>query len=304
MKRQLIVSAAAFLLYGSSCGKFHPWGPIGDGNPIPQATCFLIGAGYTGDRLYGGGDMNLNLVMGLNFLVNLLLLLAANRLSGFPPQMVRTLLAAALGGLYAGACLVPSFAVLKNLFWQGAAFICVAMIAFGFHKSSLRRGAVFVLLHLALIGVAGILDDTLMLALGALLGLCFLADHISSTGLVPVELSYGDKNMKITALRDTGNTLLDPVTGSQVLVVGADVAGELTGLSKKQLQSPVQSITALPGLRLIPYHSVGKNSGMLLALRIPNVKIGHWQGSSLVAFAPEGLSSDGKYQALTGGTIG
>ena len=32
-----------------------------------------------------------------------------------------------------------------------------------------------------------------------------------------------------------------------------------------------------------------------------NVKIGNWQGSTLVAFAPESLSAEGAYQALTGG---
>ena len=119
---------------------------------------------------------------------------------------------------------------------------------------------------------------------------------------MPVELAYGDKHLHITALQDTGNTLRDPVTGRDVLVVGADVASELIGLTPHQLQSPVESVGVLPGLRLIPYHSVGTRSFML-AMRLQNVKIGTWQGSSLVAFAPEGLSSEGTYQALTGGLV-
>jgi len=116
-----------------------------------------------------------------------------------------------------------------------------------------------------------------------------------------VELSYGDKRVQLTALRDTGNTLRDPVTGRQVLVVDASTAGKLTGLSVQQLKKPVESVTALPGLRLIPYRAVGQAGGLLLALKIPQAKIGSWQGSALVAFAPEGLGSDGTYQALTGG---
>ena len=117
-----------------------------------------------------------------------------------------------------------------------------------------------------------------------------------------MELYYGKKHLSLTALQDTGNTLRDPITGCQVLVVGADVARELTGLSYEQLRTPVESVGALPGLRLIPYHSVGSNSFML-AMRMQKVKIGKWQGSSLVAFAPEGLNAEGAYQALTGGIV-
>ena len=66
--------------------------------------------------------------------------------------------------------------------------------------------------------------------------------------------------------------------------------------------SRLEAMGVLPGLRLVPYHSVGKSS-FLLAIRLQNVKIGSWQGSSLVAFAPEGLSKEGAYQALTGGNV-
>ena len=43
--------------------------------------------------------------------------------------------------------------------------------------------------------------------------------------------------------------------------------------------------------------------GRLLAMRLQQVRIGSWKGSCLVAFAPDGLSRDGAYQALTGGTL-
>ena len=109
--------------------------------------------------------------------------------------------------------------------------------------------------------------------------------------------------MRMTALQDTGNTLCDPVTGRPVLVVGVEIAQQLTGLTQQQLRCPVEAIAEapLPGLRLIPYRAVGQPSGLLLALRLQDVRIGNWKGSSLVAFAPDGLSREGAYQALTGG---
>ena len=118
-----------------------------------------------------------------------------------------------------------------------------------------------------------------------------------------MELNYGDQKVKLTALQDTGNTLRDPVTGNSVLVVAGTVAQRLLGLTESQLRNPVESVGTVPGLRLISYRAVGQPGGMLLALRLPQVKIGKWQGSSLVAFAPDGLSVDGSYQALTGGCL-
>ena len=89
---------------------------------------------------------------------------------------------------------------------------------------------------------------------------------------------------------------------SSVLVIDVDAAERLIGLSRHQLCCPVDTIGMLPGLRLIPYKSVG-GSGFLLAMRLSDVKVGSWKGSGLVAFSPEVLSAEGSYQALTGGII-
>ena len=148
-------------------------------------------------------------------------------------------------------------------------------------------------------GIVGTISIAALITL-----LCFFGfrGRIGGANYLPVELSYGDKHIRITALQDTGNTLRDPITGRQVLVVGADVAQQLTGLSPGQLRTPIESIGVLPGLRLIPYRSVGSKS-FLLAIHLPKVKIGAWQGSTLVAFAPDCLSPEGAYQALTGGVV-
>lgn len=251
----------------------------------------------------------LDVMMGLNFLVDFLLLLGTNRLCGYPFAMSRAALAAALGGLYGGACLLPGFHFLGNTLWRTVSLALISMIAFGLTKSAIRRGVVFVLLSMALGGVALGLGGRNMASLAAAAGLILLLcvvgfrDALGGAAYVPVELCYQDKKLRLTALRDTGNTLRDPITGRPVLVVGADAARLLIGLSKQQLEKPVESISALPGLRLIPYRTVGNDSGMLLAIKMADVKIGSWRGSSLVAFAPEGLSMQGEYQALTGGAV-
>ena len=99
--------------------------------------------------------------------------------------------------------------------------------------------------------------------------------------------------------------LRDPVTGQSVLIVDATAAWRLLGLTRQQLMTPVETVAAgkFPGLRLIPYRTVGQTGGLLAALRMENVKIDQWQGSALVAFAPVGLDAENGYRALTGGMV-
>ena len=247
-------------------------------------------------------------VMLLNFLVDFLLLLAAGRLCGFPVKIGRAIAGGVLGGVYSAFYLLPGFGFLGSFLWRTVSLGAMAVIAYGWSVSALRRGLVFVFLCLALggavmgIGKGGIVG--IVCAAGVLCLLCCIGfrGRLGGSIYIPVELNYGDNHLALTALQDTGNTLRDPITGQQVLVIGADAAMKLTGLTQAQLQSPVESVSAIPGLRLIPYHSVGRD-GFLLALRLQGVKIGSWQGSTLVAFAPEGLSREGAYQALTGGAL-
>lgn len=254
----------------------------------------------------------LDLVMILNFLVDFLLLLGTNRLTGFPPGIKGAVLASILGGIYGGACLMPGFYFLGNLLWRMVSLILMAGIAFGWNPGAIRRGAVFVLLSMALGGLAlGMTNRTfwmLVLAALALWGLCRagFGGRLGEQEYIQVTICHGGKKILLWALQDTGNCLRDPLTGEQVLVAGADVAWELLGLSPEQLSHPVETLTVKPmaGLRLVPYRAVGQPGGMMLALRFSDVTVGKRRCTPLIAFAPQALSNDGKYRMLTGGMIG
>lgn len=279
-----------------------------------DATNFFPGTRYTGSiPIGGGGDLRiyLDLVVILNFLVDFLLLLGTNRLSGFPLLPGRTAAAAALGAIYSGACMMPRLRFLGGLLWRIVCLAGVAVIAFGWGKSAWKRCGVFVLLSMALGGVAVSVGKGNFLSLGlAAVGvwlLCGVAfgDQVGGREYVPMALTHNGKTVSIVALRDSGNTLRDPVTGEQVLVISGDVAQRLTGLTQAQLRAPLDTLMRrpVPGLRLIPYRTVGQAGSMLLAMRFDKVKIGSKEGSAIVAFAPEGLGRKEQYQALTGGII-
>lgn len=248
----------------------------------------------------------LDLVILLNFLVDFLLLLGTNRLAGYPPGALRAAGAAGLGGIYGGACLLPEFSFLGNTFWRLVSLALMSWIAFGCSRSSLRRGVLFSFLSMALGGVAMGLEGgfwSLVAAAGCLCLMCALGFRGQAGGkhFVPVRIVREEKEVRLVALQDTGNTLRDPITGQPVLVVGADIAHKLTGLAPEQLKCPLEAVGSVPGLRLIPYRTVGNPEGLLLALRIADVTVGKRKSSRLVAFAPEKLSKDGDYQGLTGG---
>ena len=206
--------------------------------------------------------------------------------------MAVSLAAAGLGAAYAGVCLLPGMSWLGAFYWHVLLVIGMGLLSFG----SLGPSGVLLVLHLALDGLG-----TGNLLIGGLL--LFLLCMFRGMGqTVPVELQYGERKVRLQALRDTGNCLRDPVTGGAVMVVGPEIAGQLTGLSAGQLKTPLKTIGAVSGLRLIPYKTVG-NNGFLLAMKLPQVRIGSWRGSYVVAFAPEGLNKGSGYEALIGGNL-
>jgi hypothetical protein len=95
------------------------------------------------------------------------------------------------------------------------------------------------------------------------------------------------------------------VTGEAVLIVGAEAAQKLLGMTGQEVGCPVETMASgkYSGLRLIPYRAVGQSCGMLLGIRLDEVVLGGVRTNTLVAFTAEGLSGAGEYQALAGGAI-
>ncbi len=247
----------------------------------------------------------LDLVVLLNFLVDFLLLLGTNRLAGIRGGTMRCALAATLGGVYGGACLLRGFHFLGNTFWRMCILGLIAICAFGLDKSAWKRSGIFLLLSMALGGVTVCFGrkDMLALALGAgglwLLCRVGFGGGIGGKECVPLTLSFGERRVYLTALRDSGNTLRDPISGEEVFIIGAEAAEKLTGLSCDQLRTPLETMAKrpIPGLRLIPYHAVG-GGGMLLALRLEDVRVDGKTQPAVVAFSGENIGNGGIYQAL------
>lgn len=243
--------------------------------------------------------MEAYMIFGLiiNFFVSFILFMAVRPLSA--RYALRSLISAAIGSALSALSLLPGFPF--GGWWHAAVQLLICLTAFGISMQSLRETALFCLLRLALEGMgdSGPWGIVWSVALYGVYRFVFRSDREQ---YVPVEIRDDSKQVNCSALRDTGHRLWDPITGKRVLVVDAEVAECLTGLKRPQLSQPLQTMGTLPGLRLIPYRSVG-GTGLLLAKQYSRVTIGTWQGDILVAFSPEILDRKGTYQALIGGTV-
>lgn len=251
----------------------------------------------------------LDLVLGLNFLVDLLLILGTNRLCGFPAGIVRSAAAAALGAVYAAGAMLPEFWFLVSTFWRMIFLMLMGIVAFGLNRSAWKRTGVFLLLSMAMGGIAVGIDrqgiPALLLSAASvwLLSRIGFGSSVGGKEYIPVTVTEGDRTAMAIALKDTGNALRDPVSGEQVLVMGPDAAARLLDIDREALYHPLDSLHCYPGLRLIPYSAVGQSGGFLLAKRFENVKLGDRKGGVVVAFAPDAIGVGQPFQALAGGNI-
>lgn len=124
--------------------------------------------------------------------------------------------------------------------------------------------------------------------------------------LARLEVTLDGGAVLLTALKDTGHTLSDPVTNRPVVVV---CWRALEGIlpSWADPYDPIRSVERCheAGSRqaqLVPYRAVGVEHGVLLALRARQVMAdGRPLGRLLVALSPTPVDDGGGYQALIGG---
>lgn len=276
----------------------------------------------------------------LNTLLDGLLLYFTGYLAGAERKFHRLLPSAALGGFYAAAVFFPWGAFLgwppfKLLFGGGLVLVC-----YGCGERFWRLCLVFFALSCVLAGsviACGFWMRTQYYVRGAYLmpvhfgllfcsaALCFGAlwlfsrgrlHHAVSGELAEAECEVMGTRVHLRVLRDSGNTLCDPLTGTPVLVAeGTRFASSWPEaarpyLAQPFLERPEAALEALccvegaPKLRLLSFRSVGTASGLLLGYTAEHVRIGRWRAERVtVALSPTPVSEGREYDALWGGPV-
>ena len=238
----------------------------------------------------------------LNLGVDYLLCLASARICGLYLRRRRYVLAALLGAAYSVAVYLPGLRFLAS--WPGklAAAALMSLVAYGCEKRPMRCCAVFLAVSAAFggalwamsisAGAGGSAPMPLAVFVPAF-ALCYAGlslifrrrARLAEEKRVAVELRFLRREARFMALLDTGNSLFDPVSGMEVMVVSAHA------LSPVFADYP--GLAACPGrFRLIPYSAVG-GAGLLAAFRPDALTVGGETRAELLAAVSPGLQGDG-----------
>ncbi len=260
-------------------------------------------------------------MFAINLIINYLVLLASAKLCALQVRRIRLGLSAALGGAYSVLTLVVPF--FQHPVVKISVGIIMAMLAFGGKKNFLRIALTVFGVSAAFAGIvygitlmtggntngSYIFVSFRMLILS--FGICYFvisfffrrAARVSAE-TVKISVEYKGKVSRFTALKDTGHSLSDPITGKPVLIT--DIEAMIPLFDKSILAILKKSaVSALPELgssfRLIPYSAVGVQNGMLAAFKPDSVKLdGIVIRDCLIAVSPTPVSDGGAYSALIG----
>ncbi len=262
----------------------------------------------------------------ISLAVNYVLLRCAGRLDGDRTTCFRCLAAAALGAALGAVSLLPWGGFLAHPAGQAVTGAGMVLTAYSSSDRLLRTGGLFLVLSCAWaggllllsrssvfsgqMGLRGILVSAALGYGGLSLGLRGQFRHTrSGGGLVSLRLSLEGRTLNILALRDTGHSLTDPLTGHPVVIVESKaVKLLLPGLELDPLAQPVEQLAQakkqMPetAFQLLPYRAIGVEHGLLLAFRLDWAE---WDGKTLkgclAAISITPVSHEGGYQALISG---
>lgn len=271
----------------------------------------------------------IDLLFLLNLIANYLLLLAAGRIAGAALLRWRIGLGAGVGALYAAMVFLPGLEWLALWPCKLACGVVIVLIAYGGERHLLRVAVVFFGASAALAGAVlgfellgsvsltlehGVfysrLDIRLLLLLFVacyfVLSLFFHRTGHKDRELVRLEVELEAGAASLTALVDTGHSLIDSATNRPVVVAEARALADLLP-DWADASAPIQSVERCHAAgsrqaRLVPYRAVGVECGMLLALRTQGVTVnGKPLGRLLLALSPTIVDDGSGYQALLGG---
>ena len=258
----------------------------------------------------------------LNLTLDYLLLLTAGRLCSLPLVRSRIALGAVWGAVYAVLAAVEGrFFVLPPVKLASGAL--AAVIAYGIGRQTPRAvvaffsvsagfgGAVYALGRLSgTSGTSRLFVPATMPVLLLSFAVCYAAVSLvfrhsarrAGRRLCRVQVSLGGRETGFSALCDTGNELVDPLTGRRVLVAELSALEPLFSGNVPASGDAAELFSRLagevPGLRLIPCRSVGAESALLVCFTPDRVLLDGERAPLAVAISPNALSPDGEYGAV------
>lgn len=256
------------------------------------------------------GVIYLDLFFLWNFWMNMLVLFLVRQMIK-TYRTVQCILAALLGAMFACTgvlCYIKQTAWLLPTLLEVGVMIGMNFLAFG-GKNLLWHMLLFVISGTSVAGVflyvisfwapGSKMIPMIVVSLTALI-FCGLLEKQSRVRWreehmkAKTVLEFGDRKLFATALMDTGNKLYDPFYHKPVILVDEKMMGEM--LSFCRTECPEK-------LHFIPFHSVGKENGLLEGITFDCVSI-QWQNKQMkfreviAAATKESLYKGKEYQVI------
>lgn len=270
-----------------------------------------------------------DVVFIINFFVNGIVIIIAGSICQKKTKLWRIALAAAFAAAFYTLLIFTPLAPFINIFTSFIIFSPAILIS---HKMHGYRDffimlvcsyvATFALggIAMALFGLQDFRPQNLIAAIGiGFLVLIFLRRHVlrrqlNKQAYCRFKIHLWDKMAELIALVDTGNSLVDPISKSPVIIAEFDEIKHLlpisvSGMFAKQNQDDLASIIAVfdepklkARIRMIPYSAIGRQ-GVIVGFRPDKVEVmsnKHKKETSkvIIGICDFKLCSNGQYNAL------
>ena len=280
-----------------------------------------------------------------NFLINILLLYLSGKLTALKMNVGRIFLASAFGALYSSLMFFPNLSICYSGLGKFLSSLAIVSIAYNIKGIKLYikalgvfyvitlcfGGGVFALFYLS--GVGARLGGTVRNGviyfnlpwqfLFASIALSYIIisgvwqtlffKGVKSDNCIDLIISHQNRQVKVRALLDTGNSLCDPISNSPVIVTEYTKLKEIlpepftkaveNGAVNPENANCMAELALLNKLRIIPYSSLGRQCGMLLGFRPDSVTADINESmreieNAVIGICNVPLSREGDFQAL------
>lgn len=253
-----------------------------------------------------------------------MLLLATDRFCAAAVSWKRLLAASVVGALYSVMYALMGD-VLASVLMKIVFGVLMLLTAFGGRRDLLRCGAVFMVCSAAFAGIVlavsvccgGFGTKQMIFSFAAAYALMGGVLRFSAPrgGTVKITLRHRGKSVSFTALRDTGSSLRDPVSGAAAIIAAEETLLPLLEENTRAELAKSRGLTAEKrleklwdaglghGFKLLPYSALGVENGLLLAFRIDCADVGGREIRGASAVMASQTISGGEYSAIVSAEI-
>lgn len=287
----------------------------------------------------------IDIVIIENLIMNYIILCATGIVSKIKIKHLRLIMASLLGAIYSVVAYMKILEIYSNIVLKILLSVIIVYIAYSPQtvKKLWKTLVMFYLVSFVFGGVAFSLiyiikpQDIIMknglflgtyplktIILGAIVAFAIIIIAVkiirkkftTKDMICDIEIMLNNKKINTKALIDTGNMLKEPITNTPVVVVEKillyecipkEILNNINQIIGGDLEKIPQQIQSqyISKLKLIPFSSLGKQNGMLLGIKVQQIKIIKeneeiTKENIIVGIYQQSLTKNGEYQALMG----